>query len=248
MALFDVDQLIVAALVMFAGSSVLSTVGFGIGMSTTPVLLFVLDPQTIVVVGNTVSLVLFVLVIVQTRGSMPVRDMVPVSVAGLMGVPVGVFALTAAGTGVLRISMTALILLLTLAVVFNFRGPIPRVRIVGPIVGFVVGMLLAALGIGGPLLVLFLLTRDWPRHAMRASLGLYFLVVESAAAIGYGVAGLFTAERISLILVVFVPVLLGFVIGTMLVRRMDDRVFRHAVLLVIVTTSVMVLVRELVQL
>ena len=248
MAFFDVDQLTIAALMMFAGSSVLSTVGFGIGMSTTPVLLLVLDPQTIVVMGNTVSLVLFVLVIVQTRDSMPVRHMVPVSVAGLMGVPVGVFALTAAGTGVLRISMTALIILLTVAVVFNFRGPIPRVRVVAPVVGFVVGALLAALGIGGPLLVLFLLTRDWPRHAMRASLALYFLVVESAAAIGYGVAGLFTAERVSLILIVLVPVLLGFVVGTALVRRMDDRVFRRAVLSVIVTTSVMVLVRELVQL
>ena len=44
MALFGAADLAVAAVMMFVGSTVLSTVGFGIGMSTTPVLLLVLRP------------------------------------------------------------------------------------------------------------------------------------------------------------------------------------------------------------
>ena len=96
----------------------------------------------------------------------------------------------------------------------------------------------------GPLMVLFLLTRGLSRDAVRGGLSLYFLAVEIIAVIGYGVAGLYTQERVALILIVTLPVLAGFGLATLLVRRMNERVFRHAVVAVIMTTSVMVLVRE----
>ena len=233
---------------LLLGSTVLSTVGFGIGMSTTPVLLLFLDPQTVVVTVNTVSLALFVLIMFQARTELRVRAMAPMSIAGLLGVPVGVFILGSAGAGVLRVSITAVIILLALAVTFNIRGPIPRSDLAGLAVGFVVGVLLTSLGIGGPLMALFLLTRNWPRQAVRSSLSLYFLVVEFSGVVGYGVAGMFTPERISLILVVAGPVLLGFALATVLVGRMNERVFRHAVVGVIIATSLMVLGREVVRL
>lgn len=241
-------EAVVAAVMLFAGSTVLSTVGFGIGMTTTPVLLLLLEPQTVVVVVNTVSLALFVLIIHQTRDHLSVREMTPLGVAGLLGVPVGVFILSSASASALRISITALIILLTLAVVFNVRGPIPRSNLIGPVVAFVVAVLLTSLGIGGPLMALFLLTRGWPPQTVRGSLALYFLAVEVAGVVGYGVAGLFTAERIALIAVVTLPVLLGFGLATILVRRMNERVFQHAVVVVILTTSLMVLAREILSL
>ena len=241
-------EIAVAVVMLFAGSTVLSTVGFGIGMTTTPVLLLLLEPQTVVVVVNTVSLALFVLIIRQTRGHVSARETAPLGVAGLLGVPVGVFILSEASASALRISITALIILLTLAVVFNLRGPIPRSNLVGPVVAFVVAVLLTSLGIGGPLMALFLLTRGWTPQAVRGSLALYFLAVEAAGVVGYGVAGLYTTERIALIAVVTLPVLLGFGLATILVRRMNERVFQHAVVVVILTTSLMVLTREILRL
>ncbi len=237
-------EIAVAVVMLFAGSTVLSTVGFGIGMTTTPVLLLLLEPQTVVVVVNTVSLALFVLIIHQTRDHLSVRETTPLGVAGLLGVPVGVLILSEASASALRISITGLILLLTLAVVFNFRGPIPRSNLVGPVVAFVVAVLLTSLGIGGPLMALFLLTRGWPPQAVRGSLALYFLAVEAAGVVGYGVAGLFTTERIALIAVVTLPVLLGFWLATRLLRGMNETVFRRAVIVVIIATSLMVLGRE----
>ena len=241
-------EMVVSAAMLFAGSTVLSTVGFGIGMTTTPVMLLVLEPQTVVVVVNTISLALFVLIIRQTRDQVSARDVTPLAVAGLMGVPVGVFILTSASASALRISITGLIILLTLAVAFNLRGPIPRSNLIGPVVAFVVAVMLTSLGIGGPLMALFLLTRGWSRHAVRGSLSFYFLAVEAAGVVGYGVAGLFTAERVALILVVALPVLLGFALATVLIRRMNERLFQHAVVVVILTTSAMVLTREVIRL
>ena len=242
----SLTQLVVAAVTMLAGSTVLSTVGFGIGITPSPVLLMVMEPQTVVVVVNTVSVVLFVLIIAQTRRNLPVREMVPVSVAGLLGVPVGVFILSSASAGALRIAVTVLVILLTMPVAFNLRWPIPRSPLTGPAVGFAVAVLLVSTGVGGPLMALYTLTRDWSRNAVRGALSLYFLVVEFTGVVGYVVTGQFTSERFILVLAVILPALLGFGLATALLRRMNDRLFQHAVVVVIITASLMVLAREIV--
>ena len=241
----SIPEMAVAAVTMLVGSTVFSTMGFGIGMTTTPFLLLVIEPKTVVVMVNTITILLLVLIIRQTRAVLPFREMTGISAAGLLAVPIGVFFLSSATSTTLRISITALILVLAVLTLFNRRIRLPRPGLVGLSLGFVVSLLLTSLGIGGPLIVLFLLTREWTRHAIRGGLALYFLVVEGAAVIGYGVAGLFTSERILLILIVAAPVLAGFGIAALLVRRMNDRVFRHAVVGFIMVTSAMVLAREI---
>lgn len=240
----SVPEMAVTAVTMLVGSTVFSTMGFGIGMTTTPFLLLILEPQTVVVMVNTVTILLLVLIIRQTRTVLPFREMAGISAAGLLAVPVGVFVLSSATSTTLRISITALILALAALTLFNRRIRLPSPGLVGLSLGFVVSLLLTSLGIGGPLMVLFLLTREWTRDAIRGGLALYFLVVEGAAVVGYGVAGLFTAERVILILIVVAPVLAGFGIAALVVRRMNERLFRHAIVGFIMVTSVMVLARE----
>ena len=230
---------------MFIGSTVLSTVGFGIGMTTIPVLLFVFDPQTVIVVVNSVSLLLFTLIVYQNRAELPRRRVIPWAAAGLAGVPVGVILLRDADSALLKIAISAVIIALTLVVSSNVRAPIPRGAVAGLVVAFVVSVMLNALGIGGPVIALYALAQGWSRNAVRGALSLYFLVVEAAGVVGYGFAGLLTAERLWLILIVIAPVLLGFWVATLLVRRMNDEMFRRAAVAVILVTSAMVLVREI---
>ena len=234
----------VVAVMLFIGSTVLSTVGFGIGMTTTPVLLLVFDPQTAVVVVNTISILLFCLIIYQNRADIPFRSVVSWSVAGLIGAPIGVFVLSSASASLLRIGITVLIIALTVVTALNLQSVIPRSRWFGMVVAVVVSALLNSLGIGGPLMALYILGQGWSRNAVRGSLAFYFVIVEASGVVGYGFTGLLTGERVALILITVVPVLLGFWLATFLVRRMNEAVFRRAVVVVIVATSLMVLARE----
>ena len=233
---------------MLAGSAVLSTGGFGIGMGASPLLLLFLDPQSVVVMINTVALALFFLMLLQTRRSLPAREMTAVSVAGVMGVPLGVWVLSSANDSALRIGITGLIILMALSVGMGTHRKVALPRLLGPLLGLVVGMLVASLAIGGPLLVVFLLARDWTRHAVRASLSFYFLAIHLVSVVGYAVAGLFTTDRIVVILVVAAPALLGFGLATFVVRRVSEQTFRQGALAVIVLTSLMVLAREVLSL
>ena len=237
-------EALVAAAAMFIGSTVLSTVGFGIGMTAIPILLFVLDPQTVIVVLNTVSIPLFALIVYQNRAELPKRRVLPWAIAGMVGVPVGVIILRDADAGLLKIAITVVIIALTILVASNVKTPIPKGTISGLVVAFIVAVMLNALGIGGPLIALYALAQGWGRNTVRGALSLYFLCVEAAGVVGYGLAGLLTVERVWLIAIVTIPVVLGFWLGTQLVRRMNETMFQRAAVLVILVTSVMVLARE----
>ena len=242
------EQLAIVAVIVFAGALVFCTVGFGIGVASFPFLLLLLDPQTAVVVINTVSLPMFSLVIWQTRRQIPVRQVAPIAAAGLLGVPVGLLILRDADASILRIAIAGLIIALTLLAAFNTRWTLPRATPVGLTVGFAVSVLLNAFGVGGALMVLMWLSHRMSSHALRGSLSLYFLAVEGVGVMGYGVAGMLTAERLQLIAVALLPVVLGFIAAMLILRRINEVMFRRLVIAAIVATSLMVLVREVVSL
>lgn len=238
------EQYLIVAAIVFAGALVFCTVGFGIGVASFPLLLLLLAPQTAVVVINTVSLFMFSLVIWQTRRRIPARQVLPIAAAGLAGVPIGIFILRDIDDGALRIVIAALIIALTLLAAFNARWTLPKSTAVGLGVGFVVSIMLNAFGVGGALMALALLSRNMPSQALRGSLSLYFLAVEGVGVIGYGAAGLLTQERALLIGIAGLPVAMGFGAAALILRRINETMFRRLVIVAIVVTSAMTLVRE----
>ncbi len=72
----------------------------------------------------------------------------------------------------------------------------------------------------------------------------FLLAIDIVSVLGYAVAGLYTLERLILIMIVIVPVLVGLRLGTTLVGRMNEAVFRKAVIGVTIITSVSVVARE----
>ena len=242
--MLSAEELLLVAGIVFAGALVFCTVGFGIGVASFPLLLLLLDPQTAVVIINTVSLFMFSLVIWQTRQHIPVRQVLPIAAAGLAGVPIGIFILRDADDAALRIAIAALIIALTLLAAFNARWALPKSTPVGMAMGFAVSIMLNAFGVGGALMALALLSRRMSSHALRGSLSLYFLAVEGAGVIGYGAAGMFTQERALLIGVAALPIAMGFGAAALILRRINETMFRRLVIAAIVVTSMMVLARE----
>ena len=163
-------QIGVAAFMLFLGCTALSATGFGIGMVAMPGLLFVLEPQTAVVVLNTIALALEAWIVVQARKDIPYREVLPIAVAGALGVPFAVYVLKFAAPGIMRIGISVLVLMLAATATFNFQREFPYSKVVGVLAGLAVGVVLPAFGVGGPLVTLYLLTRNWQRESVRAAM------------------------------------------------------------------------------
>ena len=208
-------------------------------------LLLILEPQTVIVTVNVVSSLIFVLILVQSRQELPVRKIAPIAIVAALGAPIGVLALTTVDATFLRISIAVLVIALSAATALNFHTVMPKSRLFGLTIGFGTGGLVAGLGIGGPIMALFLLGQKMRGQVLRVSLAFYFLGMSMITLLGYGIAGFYTSERITLLLFVTVPALGGFWVGSVLLHQMNEVIFRRSVLVVIILSSIMVLLREI---
>ena len=223
-----------------------SATGFGIAMVATPIaLLAIADPQTAVIVVNSAGVSAGVLIAIQARKDVPYREIVPIAVAGALGVPIGVLILKYADPNIIRIGIATLILLLAALSLKEFQGEIPYARVLGIVAGFAVGITLAAFAVGGPLIVLFLLARNLRRQSVRGAMAFFLLVISVIGLGSYAFAGLYTAERLTLIGIVLVPAFIGFALGGLLIKQMNERIFRYVVLGIIAMSSMAVLLPEI---
>ena len=257
---------VILALALFLGCTVYSATGFGIAMTAMPIALLAIgDPQTAVIVVNSGGVAAGVLIAVQAREDIPYREIVPIATAGALGVPFGVMILKFADPSIIRIGIAVLILLLAalslkevqptsteLGITIDLSQSktlrITYMQIVGVAAGFVVGACLTAFAVGGPLIVLFLLARNLGRQSVRGAMAFFLLVIAAIGVGGYAFAGLYTAERLTLLGIVLIPAFMGFGIGALLIKRMNERIFRYVVLVIIAMSSMAVLLPEVARL
>ena len=108
--MLDPIEIAVSALVLAVAAFTIAAIGFGFGLTTTPVMLLYLDPQTVVVVVNAVAILAFGLMLFETRREIRYRELTPVAIAGFLGAPVGVYALSQLNPHALRIGIAVLVL------------------------------------------------------------------------------------------------------------------------------------------
>ncbi len=109
-------------------------------------------------------------------------------------------------------------------------------------------MLLPTSGVAGSLVMLYLMTKNWERHTVRAAMAFFLVTLMLSAVIGFAVAGLYTSQRLTLIGIVIVPSIAGLALGAMLVGRINECMFQYIVIGVIIVSSVVVLSQEIVGL
>ena len=238
-------ELALALAIVLVGSTIMSLAGFGIGMVISPVLLLIADPQSVVMTINSLSIPVQALLIFRERRDLtPVRNGAPLAVAGLVGVPVGALVLSSASPDVLRITIAIVILALAIPSLFHIQRPLPMTGVMGPIVGFLGAMLVTGLGVGIPVVALYLVNQGWSGWAVRITIGFYYLVVAIGAVVVYAATGLFTLDKVWMVLSLVPAVLLGSLLASVLFKGINERALRYVILAVIVLSSLTLLGRE----
>ena len=237
-------EAIVVVLAMLLASTVFSATGFGIGMISTPLMLLVYEPQTVIVVAGTAGLGIGVWIISKSWRDVPFREILPITIAALCGAPIAVFILKTADSGVLSIGIAVLIILFAIGSFVKVEREIPYSKQVGIAAGFIVGVLLPTSGVAGSLVMLFLMTRNWERQTVRAAMAFFLVSLMAFTVVLFALYGLYTPLRLTLIGIVAIPAVIGFLLGAMLIKRINERVFGNMVIGIIIVSSIIVVVKE----
>lgn len=166
------------------------------------------------------------------------REVLPLSVAMAIAVPLGTWALIVLDPTVLRWCIAVLVLSLVpvLASGWRYHGA-PRMPITIA-VGLFSGVTAGAVQIAGPPVILYWLSGGSPPATMRANLMVFFLFCGIALVIAYAAEGLFTAQSLALSLLLGVPYLVGVGAGAYFFRGTSDRLYRMVAYFIIALAAV----------
>ena len=222
--------------------------GMGLPLFATPILAAVFGPRPAVAI---ISIPIFasnlVLVWQGREGLGVVRRFWLVAAAGAIGVVVGLALLVRLDQNLLALLMAALVVLF-IARGDRVLGDDPeaaRVKVVGPLVGVLGGVLMGSTSIASPLLGGYL-------HALRLSprefvvlLAAIFQIFGTVQILGLWRLGLYDQTTLPASLLGLVPTLAFTLVGARIRDRLDNEVFRRLIVILLGLSAVNLVVQGL---
>ena len=230
--------LFLAMLVIFFASLVKGTLGFGYGLLASPLLMTVIDPRLVIAIGIPIQVLLDLLILRQVWGYLDWKRVIPMIVAGVFGVPTGLFILLAVEPETLRLIVASTVLAAGLLLIFGVSVGIAWERLASAVTGFTTGALFASTGISGPPTVVFMLNQRWERGTFRSSLSAVNVWVESFALVSLAASGVIDGKSLGLDLTFLPVVLLSVYLSRRLVRSIDVIQFRRLAIVIVILSGV----------
>lgn len=213
------------------------TTGMGLPLVATPILAGVFGPRAAVVAVTIPIFASNSLLLVQGWRRLDVlRGIAPIVIASAVGTAIGVNLLA------LLDQRTFAVLISVIVVIFLLRGDrligddpgARRARILGPVVGFIGGVLQGTTSIASPLIGSFFHARKMDRHDYVIVLASIFELNAAIQLVGYFLLGLYTADVLAIGVLGLVPTLLALMAGIFFRSRLDQSRFRQLIVVLLV--------------
>lgn len=235
------EFLVFCGLAALIGAVVQSSVGLGVGLVATPVVTMLfpsLMPGSILVM----ALLLPVATLAQEFGHADLRGIGWAFAGRVAGTPAGVWLVAAVPDRALSVVIGFFVLAALAAT--SWTREVPRNRRTLAAAGLVSGTTGTASGIGGPPIALLYQRESGPR--VRATLAVYFIVGALLSLVTLAAAGQLPAVQVVAGLALMPFVLVGFAAAGPLRRYLDAGRLRAALLIVVGSSAVALIVRNLV--
>ena len=233
----DHVTLVVAGVIACVAGVVRGITGFGGAMVMAPPLALLLGPQLAVPVILVLESVAAAPMLVHTRHHVQWNVIGAIIVAAGVTVPLGVLALIAVDPTVLRrvIAITVLVFAIVLLRGWRYHGRPRLATSVG--LGAVSGAMLGATSIGGPPVILYLLSGPDPIETTRANLTLYVAVSSLIGIAMLWHQGVFDARAGWMSVLLAPAYYIGLLAGLRLFPRFSDTRFRQFTLVLLIVVS-----------
>ena len=230
-------SLILAALVAVLAGGVSGLTGFGLALIAVPLLLFVYEPSTVVVLLSVLSVFINTAVTWDSWHDAEHRLVLSLLPPAAVGVFLGAEVLYYADPLYIRLGVGIVVVFSALLLLREVRIPGAEGWLGTVVAGSTSGLLSTSTGLAGPPVVLLFAARHLPKHAFRGSSALYFLAMSLVGLVALTNGGLLDAAEIPLALALVPAAFLGKVLGTALLERVSDKTFRTVTLGVVILTG-----------
>lgn len=199
--------------------------GFGFALIAVPVLGIIFPPQVAVPIVVGLEVVSGAGLLPGARAETDWRLFRILALTALLTLPLGIWLLTLLDDAAMRLLLSAILVISVglFAIAAKAKnsgaapGPLPTA-----ISGLSSGVMVGVSGIPGPPIVAYLMGTGLEAARQRATLIAYFIVIDSAAVLGFYITGALDLTILAAILLMIPTMVLGNVLGTLAFRRFGE--------------------------
>ena len=229
--------LLVALFSALLAGIVTGMTGFGLALISTPLLLFVYEPRTVIVLTTVFSIFISGAVVLDSWRDAYGRLALALLLPALAGIVVGAEILRTVDPVYIRLAIGVIVVFSALLLLRDVRLPGAGSRW-GPVVaGSASGALSTSTGLAGPPIVLLLAARKLPKHAFRGTSALYFLAMSLVGIVVLSLRGLVEGGDLQLAAVLIPAAIVGKAIGTAALKMISEVAFRKISLGIVILTG-----------
>ena len=211
--------------------------GFGLALISTPILLFVYEPRTVIVLTAIFSIFINAAVVWDSWHEARRRLALALLIPALFGIVAGVEVLRVIDPDYVRLGVGVIVIFSALLLVRDIRLPGADTRWGTLVAGSASGALSTSTGLAGPPVVLLLASRGLSKHEFRGTTALYFLPMSVAGLAVLAFRGLVDASEVPLGLLLIPAAIAGKAIGTALLKHVSEKMFRAITLGLVILTG-----------
>lgn len=233
----DLSLLLPAMAIIFFAGLAQAITGFGFGLVAVPLLTLFLSPKDAIPIVSLEGLAVNFLILY--RG-MKYADLGRVRLllgASLLGVPVGVWMLSALDADTLRLYIGVIMLLAGTAFMTGFRRRFEREQLASAPVGFSSGVLAGSISMPGPPIILFFTNQDIAREVFRTNLVLVVTLQLFLILPIYAARDLLPVDSLASAGLILPALLLGGLAGTYLSHHISDSLFQRLTLVTVIVAG-----------
>jgi hypothetical protein len=228
-----VDLLLIGVILFFA-SFVQGFSGFGFGLIVTPLLALFYPISFVVPFTALCGLVINVILVYELKPELKeLKLLLPLSIGVILGVPIGVYALSSSEETLIRLLLSLLLV--------GYAGYALMVREIkkelgsksAVVAGWFSGWFGAALATGGPPIIIFVSLQPWEKRRAKSTLVTFLFFSTILIVMAHTVAGLTTAASVESFFYAIPVIATGTFVGSHIFGRTDHIYFRKAVLILL---------------
>jgi uncharacterized membrane protein YfcA len=215
--------------------------GFGGAMVLTPPLALLLGPRLAIPVVLLVEAFAGAPMLREAARRATWRTLTPITLAAFVTIPLGGYVLVHADQDLLRRAIAAIVVVFALLLLKGYRYGGPRGLGSSMSVGAVAGTFVGAAGIGGPPVILYLLSGPDPIAVTRANMTLYVAFSSVAALFMFAARGILDVTALASTLLLAPLYFVGVLLGARLFARFSDKRFRQFTLVLLLAVSTFIM-------
>ncbi len=239
--IYTPGEFALASLIVMAGAFVRGVTGFGAGLVMVPLISLLWGPVEALALMFGLSLFNSTQLLPGAIRNAEIPLVVPIMIAAAVLTPAGVYLHVSLNAELVKKIIAALVLLATIISLSGWTYKGPSGLLPSTTAGALMGLINGIAGVGGPPLVLYLMSLPAKAIEHRANITLSMTITTYVALFSMYQAGVFSQRILTHIAMMLIPSMIGVWLGSKVFRLIPAKAFRVLVLWFLVAVSVAIL-------